>query len=538
MKRQLSAGRPSSSRPYHKSELSPYDKNYRGCIKSDQRDLIFEHQRVAKLSRRDLEDSYINLCDEHFTLKRENHANQEKIKRLITKLLRITSFDMKSTSNRSRETLSVEERVQLRIFDLEMQNSQLREKLGTLCKKYGLPLPSTRPCSEMRDHFGIPLMNRRDSEGRLPFDEAAPSPKENSGQTKQLVMEKSAQESENQVQEYKSRIEELTQELEAIKQELKDEHRKNKELFNQVSELRLRKHIAENVQLIHIREKLDELRREFKSKSEKMDEIIKQSASALNEEKRKNGDLQKKLNDQMEKSDRFARQIRELEQSKRLVEDLREQLTEAESEKQSLKTQQERFSMLLKETSTKSEKFHSLQKKTDALQTDLDEAKSNVIALLHSKSELVEKIVTLQNDYDRTSVELEGFRSRAQFLGEENDRLTDKLTEMKTDKKKEEIQDRTITCCSAKEPSQILAPKVCESTAKMCTSITSIMSDGSRSDTSVSLTSDAVSSIDTGRGNIDSLESKRRLEILERAAYYQPYALPSPESSIAEQFIN
>lgn len=104
---------------------------------------------------------------------------------------------------------------------------------------------------------------------------------------------------------------------------------------------------------------------------------------------------------------------------------------------------------------------------------------------------------------------------------------------------------------------QIMAPKVCESGAKMCTSITSLTSDGSRfvceifpfykveilslffllrrSDTSVSLLSDTflISSLDigVGRGNYDSLESRNRLDVLERAAFYQPYALPSPEST-------
>ncbi|XP_055701850.1 uncharacterized protein MCAP_0864-like [Phlebotomus papatasi] len=522
MRRQFSAGRPSSSRPYHQCELSPYDKNYRGCIKSDQRDLIFEHQRVAKMSRRDLEDNYISICDEHFTLKRENHANQEKIKRLITKLLRITSFDIKSTSNRSRETLSVEERVQLKIFDLEMQNSQLREKLGAICKKYGIPLASTRPSSEMRDRFGL-AFDRRNSGSRLTLDDLAPSPKEDGN--KVVDAEQRAPEQEELLKEYKDRVEELTKELEALKEELKDEHKKNKELFNQVSELRLRKHIAENVQLIHIREKLDELKKEFKSKSEKMDEIVKQSTMALNEEKKKNGELQKNLFEQTEKCERIAKQIRELEQSKRLVEELREQLTEAESEKQSLKTQQERFSMLLKETSSKSDKFHALQTKNDSLQMNLDEAKSSVIALLHSKSELVEKIVTLQNDYDRISVELEGFRSRAQFLSDENELLNEKLHKI-TIRSGPEAVDVT---------KEIMAPKVCESGAKMCTSITSLTSDGSRSDTSVSLISDTflISSLDigVGRGNYDSLESRNRLDVLERAAFYQPYALPSPEST-------
>lgn len=70
---------------------SPYAKNYRTNLTHDQRELLSHRQNVTKLQRRDLEDRYIALIDEHFTLKKDNAANHEKIKKLATKLLRISA---------------------------------------------------------------------------------------------------------------------------------------------------------------------------------------------------------------------------------------------------------------------------------------------------------------------------------------------------------------------------------------------------------------------------------------------------------------
>lgn len=57
----------------------------------DQRELLSHRQNVSKLERRELEDRYIALMDHHFALKKENANNHEKIKRMATKLLRISA---------------------------------------------------------------------------------------------------------------------------------------------------------------------------------------------------------------------------------------------------------------------------------------------------------------------------------------------------------------------------------------------------------------------------------------------------------------
>lgn len=70
---------------------SPYAKNYRTNLTHDQRELLSHRQSVAKLPRRELEDRYIALVDEHFAVKKENALNNEKIKKMATKLLRLSA---------------------------------------------------------------------------------------------------------------------------------------------------------------------------------------------------------------------------------------------------------------------------------------------------------------------------------------------------------------------------------------------------------------------------------------------------------------
>lgn len=77
----------------------------------------------------------MTLCDENFTIKRENNNNQEKIKRLATKLLRI-STDARIDRSRPREIFTPDENLEIRCCELEATNSQLKEKLQGIFRKY------------------------------------------------------------------------------------------------------------------------------------------------------------------------------------------------------------------------------------------------------------------------------------------------------------------------------------------------------------------------------------------------------------------
>ena len=107
----------------------------------------FNQQRtvVAKLSRGELEDRYLRLLEENVVLKKHAVKQEEKIKKLATKLIRVMSDKKRleigggpggnntSTSvrghHRALETEELIEDQQQRIRELERVNGQLKDKL-------------------------------------------------------------------------------------------------------------------------------------------------------------------------------------------------------------------------------------------------------------------------------------------------------------------------------------------------------------------------------------------------------------------------
>lgn len=85
-------------------EPSPYSVHYKSNLTHDQRELISHRQHVRKLHRNDLEDRYLELLDENFAIKKENTSNHDKIRKLVTKVLRLSSSEDKRTRPNSSDT--------------------------------------------------------------------------------------------------------------------------------------------------------------------------------------------------------------------------------------------------------------------------------------------------------------------------------------------------------------------------------------------------------------------------------------------------
>lgn len=81
-------------RPKSKTSISPYSQNYRAPIPHCQKHLIAMHLTVTKLSRSDLEDKYLQLCDENYQIKHENKSLNEKLKLMSTKIMRVSSASL------------------------------------------------------------------------------------------------------------------------------------------------------------------------------------------------------------------------------------------------------------------------------------------------------------------------------------------------------------------------------------------------------------------------------------------------------------
>lgn len=56
---------------------------------------------VSKLTRKELEDKYINLCDENFTMKKRFQEQELQVKKLKAKLLRLSSETSKNAKSQS-----------------------------------------------------------------------------------------------------------------------------------------------------------------------------------------------------------------------------------------------------------------------------------------------------------------------------------------------------------------------------------------------------------------------------------------------------
>uniref|UniRef100_A0A182Y0V2 RPGRIP1 C-terminal domain-containing protein n=1 Tax=Anopheles stephensi TaxID=30069 RepID=A0A182Y0V2_ANOST len=115
-----SGGRPVSA--------SPYSENYRPPIDLCQRHLINHRLMVSKLTRRELEDKYLSLCDENYTIKKRFLEQEELVKRLKTKLTRLSN----ESNTRSKSRLDMASNEHYRLHDLELQRRELHEKLEAL----------------------------------------------------------------------------------------------------------------------------------------------------------------------------------------------------------------------------------------------------------------------------------------------------------------------------------------------------------------------------------------------------------------------
>ena len=98
--------------------------------------LLQQRQLVAKLSRDEVEDRYLRLLEENTQLKKHACKQEEKIKKLATKLIRVISEKkrMEVASGgpgkvRDIETEELIEDQQQRIREVEQENKGLREKL-------------------------------------------------------------------------------------------------------------------------------------------------------------------------------------------------------------------------------------------------------------------------------------------------------------------------------------------------------------------------------------------------------------------------
>ncbi|KAF0292854.1 Protein fantom [Amphibalanus amphitrite] len=114
-------------------DMSEKEKHTRGLYHDKDSSLVQERAGISKLSREELEDRHLRLLEENQILKKHCHKQEDKIKRLATKLLRLVQDRKKSGEaagvQRDPETAELIQSQQDQIRQMERQITQLKDKL-------------------------------------------------------------------------------------------------------------------------------------------------------------------------------------------------------------------------------------------------------------------------------------------------------------------------------------------------------------------------------------------------------------------------
>ncbi|XP_049294899.1 kinesin-related protein 4-like isoform X2 [Anopheles funestus] len=158
----------SSRRSGRPVSASPYSENYRPPIDLCQRHLINHRLMVSKLTRRELEDKYLSLCDENYTIKKRFLEQEEQIKRLKTKLTRLSN----ESNNRSKSRLDMASSEHYRLHDLELQRRELHEKLEALRRATSIEGQRMQSVTKGNSTARTSAVNQRRSKSARPAKDA------------------------------------------------------------------------------------------------------------------------------------------------------------------------------------------------------------------------------------------------------------------------------------------------------------------------------------------------------------------------------
>ncbi|XP_062549580.1 X-linked retinitis pigmentosa GTPase regulator-interacting protein 1-like isoform X2 [Armigeres subalbatus] len=428
------------------ASASPYAENYRVPMDLCQRHLINHRLMVSKLSRRELEDKYINLCDENFSMKKRYQEQEDQIKKLKTKLMRFSSLESsKTTKSDVRSDHS-------KLHDLEEQRHELHEKLKALRNSQkqkqsrekrvgGKAETQKRPASKKVDstttRSSSSSNNRNDDGYDEDRDEVSSSTDEDDGPgtsssnpkpTKAcngcevLKAEKMANESE---------FVKMKMDIKFLHKEIQNEKEKSALLGRQLEEKLsyeiMKRNAAENVEMINLTRQVDDMAKEIQRQQD-------DQRRALEAELTKQADLEGHIKKEKDKNSEL---FEECERLKKNIERIKENMSEVEIERDFLKRQQENFTKVVDENKLLRYQLEELRKHNEDLTRQIESLREEETVTKSAQKELLEKLKTLQQDNDTLSVLLEGLRTENETLVEEKTVLEQNLKSLEASPVKE-----------------------------------------------------------------------------------------------------
>ncbi|NXY42026.1 FTM protein, partial [Ceuthmochares aereus] len=312
-------------------------------------------QAVTRISREELEDRFLRLRDENKLLKQHANKQEDKIKRMTTKLIQLVNAKKKSEQvggglkrlGRAVELEEMIERLQERVHELEKQNESLRSKLITT--KQQLQIQGHRPYSYVPSRINTGLKKVSEAacvpehakKGMRVLDLEMASINLVSPGYGQSLLEDARAEIRNLeivTESQNKRIEKLERDREILESQLR---RRGKEMEESVLRLKeqeitsQRLNIQENVEMIKVRKQLAEKTNALTAMEGKFLQLqenernLKTSHAALIA---KSDELNLQLEEERLKCHHLEKELQSVTISNRRTEELQERINDLEKE--------------------------------------------------------------------------------------------------------------------------------------------------------------------------------------------------------------
>uniref|UniRef100_A0A2K5CP82 Protein fantom n=1 Tax=Aotus nancymaae TaxID=37293 RepID=A0A2K5CP82_AOTNA len=422
-------------------------------------------QAVSRVSREELEDRFLRLHDENILLKQHARKQEDKIKRMATKLIRLVNDKKRYEQvgggpkrlGRDVEMEEMIEQLQEKVHELERQNEALKHRLISAKQQLQIQGYRQTPYNNVQSRINT---GRRKANENAGFQECprkgikfqdvdvAETPHPMFTKYDNSLLEEARGEIrnlENVIQSQRGQIEELEHLAEILKTQLR---RKENEIELSLLQLReqqatdQRSNIRDNVEMIKLHKQLVEKSNALSAMEGKFIQLqekqrtLRISHDAL----MANGDeLNMQLKEQRLKCCSLEKQLHSMKFSERRTEELQDRINDLEKERELLKENYDKlydsaFSAAHEEQWKLKEQQLKVQiaQLETALKSDLTD-KTEILDRLKTERDQNEKLVQenreLQLQYLEQKQQLDELKKRVKFYNQENDINADELSE-------------------------------------------------------------------------------------------------------------
>ncbi|XP_061449975.1 protein fantom isoform X2 [Rhineura floridana] len=416
-------------------------------------------QGVSRISREELEDRYLRLHEENILLKQHAHKQEDKIKRMATKLIRLVNDKKKAEQasgsprrlGQDVEMEEVIEQLQEKVRELEKQNEATRHRL--ISTKQQLQLQGNRhvPYSYVQARINTGLKKVTEGVGvqecarkgmRLQDVEIRPlkSPQALPPKYGQNLLEEARADIrnlQNVVESQRAHNEELVHTVKMLRSEIQKKEEEFEIAILQLKEQQAtgqRLSIRDNVEMIKLHKQLVEKSNEFAAMEEKFLQLqenqknLKASHDAL---MAKGDELNLKFKEERFKCLHLERELQAANFSKRQLEELQDRINDLEKERDLLKENYDKlYNSAFGVTHDQQWKLKEQQLKLQiaqleaALKSDLAD-KNDILDRMKAERDQNEKLAQenhqLRLHYLEQKQQLDELKNRMTFFSKESD---------------------------------------------------------------------------------------------------------------------